>query len=170
MRLNFSDLKIIKANPNMIKSIEFDCEDDDLNEFLLKDSIKNIKYNLCTLFLCYYKDNVVGFFSLSADSIKINEKLEINYSAYPAVKIGRLAVSKEFQNLCIGSFIINWIIGFCRKLREEIGIRFISVDAYNNEKTLKFYKNNFFVSFKSNQEKHRNIPLYRDICEKYNYQ
>ena len=86
MRLNFSDLKIIKANPNMIKSIEFDCGDDDLNEFLLKDSIKNIKYNLCTLFLCYYKDNVVGFFSLSADSIKINEKLEINYSTYPAVK------------------------------------------------------------------------------------
>ena len=53
-------------------------------------------------------------------------------------------------------------------LSNEIGIRFISVDAYNNEKTIRFYENNFFVKLESVKKKKNsnNIPMYRDICEK----
>lgn len=57
------------------------------------------------------------FFSLSADSIKINKKLEINYKTYPAIKIGRLAVHKYFQNIQIGSITIDWIVSLCLELR-----------------------------------------------------
>ena len=50
---------------------------------------------------------LLDFFSLSADSIKINDELKIQYPQYPAIKIGRLAVSKEFQNQHIGSLMID---------------------------------------------------------------
>lgn len=166
--LDFNKLKIIKANKYMLLSIDFDCGDDDLNEFLLVDSFDNIDNSLCTIFLCVFDENVIGFFSLSADSIKINNKLTIEYPSYPAIKIGRLAVSKEFQNLHVGSVLIEWIIGFCRNLRKEIGIRFVSVDAYNNVNTIRFYQNNLFLGLESVMKKknRRNIPMYRDICEK----
>ena len=166
--LDFRNLKIIKANKEMLSSIDFDCGDDDLNEFLLEDSFENLDNSLCTIFLCIYDESIVGFFSLSADSIKVNTKLTIDYPSYPAIKIGRLAVSKEFQNLHIGSLMIEWIVGFCRNLRKEIGIRFVSVDAYNKEDTVKFYENNFFLGLESVMRKkgRKNIPMYRDICEK----
>ena len=76
---NVDNLKIVKTDLEQLKTIDFDCGDEDLNEFLLKDSFENIKNNLCTIFLCIYEEDVIGFFSLSADSIKINDELKIQY-------------------------------------------------------------------------------------------
>ena len=132
--LDCSKLEIIKADKEILSSIEFDCGDEDLNEFLLKDSIIN-ENSLSKIYLCLYEGVVVAFFSLSADSIKINNPLEINYPMYPAIKIGRLAVHKDFQRMHIGSILLDWIVGFCLELRSDVGIRFISIDAYNKEKT-----------------------------------
>jgi len=65
--------------------------------------------------------------------------------------------------------MIDWVVGFCRNLGNEIGIRFVSVDAYNNTKTVNFYNHNQFVELESvNKKNRRNIPMYRDICEKLN--
>jgi hypothetical protein len=77
--INFNNLKIIKADTELLSTINFDCGDDDLNEFLLKDSFDNIKNKLSIIYLCYYQKELVGFFTLSADSIKVNNKLKINY-------------------------------------------------------------------------------------------
>lgn len=165
--LDCSKLKIIKADKEVLRSIEFDCGDDDLNEFLLKDSFINIDNSLSKIYLCQYEGQVIAFFSLSADSIKINKKLEIAYRTYPAIKIGRLAVHKDFQRMHIGSILIDWIIGFGLELRKDIGIRFISVDAYNKEKTISFYNNNLFEALQPEKNKNkRNMPMYRDLCQK----
>lgn len=142
--LDCSKLEIIKADKEILHSIEFDCGDDDLNEFLLEDSFINIDNSLSKIYLCLYENQVIAFFSLSADSIKVNKKLEIEYRTYPAIKIGRLAVHKDFQGMHIGSILIDWVVGFCLELRKDIGIRFISLDAYNGENTLSFYNNNLF--------------------------
>ena len=117
---NADNLKIVKTDLEQLKTIDFDCGDEDLNEFLLKDSFENIKNNLCTIFLCIYEEDVIGFFSLSADSIKINDELKIQYPQYPAIKIGILAVPKEFQNQHIGSLMIDWVVGFCRNLEMKL--------------------------------------------------
>ena len=50
--LDLSKLEIIKADKKILSSIDFDCGDDDLNEFLLKDSFENIDNSLSTIFLC----------------------------------------------------------------------------------------------------------------------
>ena len=118
--------------------------------------------------MCLYDNKVIAFFSLSADSIKLNKKLEISYRNYPAIKIGRLAVHKYFQRMHIGSILIDWIIGFCLELRKDIGVRFISVDAYNQEKTISFYNKNLFEALQPEKNKNKNnMPMYRDLCKKY---
>lgn len=167
VNLDCSKLKIIKADKKILSSIEFDWGDDDLNEFLLEDSFGNLDNSLSKIYLCLYENKVIGFFSLSADSIKINEKLEITYPMYPAIKIGRLAVHKDFQNMHVGSLLLDWIVGFCLELRKDIGIRFVSIDAYNQEGIISFYSKNFFEIFQSNKNKNRrNISMYRDLCQK----
>ena len=165
--LDCGKLEIIKADKDILRSIEFDCGDDDLNEFLLKDSLINIDNSLSKIYLCFYENKVVAFLSLSADSIKINEKLEVEYRTYPAIKIGRLAVHKDFQRMHIGSILIDWVVGFCLELRKDIGIRFISVDAYNQEKTISFYNGNLFEALQPKKNKNKNnMPMYRDLCQK----
>ena len=86
---------------------------------------------------------------------------------YPAIKIGRLAVHKDFQGMHIGSILIDWIVGFCLELRSDVGIRFISIDAYNQEKTKAFYTKNLFEELQPKKnKKRRNVPMYRDLCQK----
>ena len=165
--LDCSKLKIIKADKDILRSVEFDCGDEDLNEFLLEDSFINIDNSLSKIYLCLYENKVVAFFSLSADSIKINEKLEIAYRTYPAIKIGRLAVHKDFQGMHIGSILIDWVVGFCLELRKDIGVRFISVDAYNKEKIISFYNYNLFEALQPEKNKNKNnMTMNRDLCLK----
>lgn len=42
---------MIKANKQILSTIQFDCGDNDLNEFLLKDSFKNLENNLSKIII-----------------------------------------------------------------------------------------------------------------------
>lgn len=66
----------------------------------------------------------------------------------------------------IGSILIDWVVGFCLELRKDIGVRFISVDAYNRERTISFYNGNLFEALQHEKNKN-NMPMYRDLCFQY---
>ena len=72
---------------------------------------------------------------------------------YPAVKIGRLAVGKNFQSSGeqwgsqIIEFIKNWMID-----HNKTGCRFLTVDAY--KQAVAFYQKNDF-DFMGNEEQQR---------------
>ena len=160
--INFNNLKIIKADTELLSTINFDCGDDDLNEFLLKDSFDNIKNKLSIIYLCYYQKELVGFFTLSADSKKVNNKLKINYRTYPAVKIGRFAVEINQENKGIGTGLID-IIKYALIDNPQSGCRFITVDAYND--AIPFYTKNGFVMVNSFQKDRRTQPMFFDLAQ-----
>lgn len=108
----------------------------------------------------------MGFFALSTDSIKFkdDDEFKTTYPYYPAIKIGRIGVSRNYQKKGIGGQIINWVVGLCLKKRNCFGIRFISVDAYSDAK--KFYENNYFIE--SDINKSRTIVyMARDLNMKF---
>ncbi|MDE6320738.1 MAG: GNAT family N-acetyltransferase, partial [Muribaculaceae bacterium] len=111
---------------------------------------------------------IIGLITLANDSVKSqniaksaknrlqrsvpNAKRGLNF---PAVLIGRLGVSSEFQGkgLNIGSQILDFVKDWFRSEDNKTGCRFIVVDAYNNERTLHFYeKNGFKHLYKTEQE------------------
>jgi len=81
--------------------------------------------------------------------------------SYPAVKIGRLAVSTEYANSGFGKLIIRIVKEMYAHLKQLAGCRFITVDAYQN--ALEFYKNNGFdfLTEKDTQEQTR--AMYLDL-------
>lgn len=81
----------------MPDNLQFDSGDEDLNEFLYKESIDCCKSNLAVVYLVFYEDKLIAYFSLSSDSVKVNSKLDIKLKYYPSMKIGRLAVDKEYH-------------------------------------------------------------------------
>ncbi len=147
---NFTELDLVKLSAGFDLTA-FDCGDSDLNAFLKDDALIYQNGALTTTYLCLYKNQIVGYFSLSADAIRL-EVMEKDLmpepkrrlGEYPAVKIGRLAVHKNFTGRGIGTFLIKTAIGkIAGSIIKEIGVRFITVDAY--EKVIGFYAKLGFV-------------------------
>jgi len=109
-------------------------------------------------------------FSLSADSLKTilmpgsrSKKIkaliprEKTLQSYPALLIGRLGVSIDFSGQGIGSQLMENIKYYCNSRFPNL-VRFLVVDAYNNNAVLSYYqKNNFSFVFSSDQQEIENI-------------
>ncbi len=154
---NPDSLSIIRvSNAHVIKP--FDCGDTDLNDFLLNNSIDQYKQLLNVTY--FIEDNTsnktIAFFSLLNDKIGLSESKSKNFwnkqigkniphvkrrSSYPAMKIGRLGIDKDYQSKGWGTKILDYLkILFITNNRT--GCRFITVDAYSQ--SLNFYQKNGF--------------------------
>ena len=80
---------------------------------------------------------------------------------YPAVLIGRLAVSKDFRSRHVGSDVLEYIKYWFIDPFNKTGCRFVIVDAYNNPQTIAFYEHNGFKSVfstETQEKEYRHIP------------
>lgn len=156
------DFSVRRLGPNDVRP-HFDCANDDLNEFFLKDSIESCKQLLAVEYAVEQNNELVAFFSISNDAIKKELVLRSaferatnfiphykRYSSLPSVKIGRLATSASKQSKGIGSEILNFMKGWFTD-GNKTSCRFIIVDAYNNPNTIQFYDKNGF-SFLSQKD------------------
>lgn len=147
----------------------FDCGRTDLNEFFRDDAFAHKKQLLAETYYLQPKkateNNLfvpVAFVSFLNDSITITkeerktEKKNLsrylkkaipfpkrNYSCFPAVKIGRLGVLKKYQRKGFGTSLLNMTKDFFLT-NNRTGCRFLTVDAYSDDPTIKFYQDNGF--------------------------
>ena len=138
-----------KFTPDDTDILHFDCCNKDLNDYLLENdpNVPNAKHHARELLAETYlfEDDDIGetiaYFSLLNDKIDrdLSEKSTWNRlsrtipnakrrRSYPAVKIGRLAVSQKYQGKHIGRIVLNYIKRVFLDNRIS-GCRFISVDA-----------------------------------------
>jgi GNAT superfamily N-acetyltransferase len=153
----------------------FSCGDDDLDDFFRNDA-DNFSRQLLGKSFCYRLEEdmsvVVCAFTLSTASMdvrrlprnrrdKLTRKIphEKSLSSYPAVLICRLGVSVDFRGLGIGTDLMeNVIKPLFQNFR--IGCRYLTVDAYNNPASLRFYEaNGFNYLFVSEQQEKDFIGL-----------
>lgn len=136
----------------------FDCGDDDLNDFLLRDAAPSQDNLISVSYIVEDETRTIAFYSLLNDRISAelcpsNRWFKKNirdifpsgkqYQSYPAVKVGRLGVHKDFQGQSIGEQLLDFLKQtFLHNNRT--GCRFITIDAYNNPRSISFYKRNGF--------------------------
>jgi predicted GNAT family N-acyltransferase len=169
--LLFNGLKFIRLTSET-EILPFNCGNVDLNGFLFDDAKPHLEELLATTFVIHNDDETVAYFNYLNDKIshqelggnkekflqRISALLPIGkdgYTSYPAVKIGRLAVSSNFQNQKLGKQIID----FTKALfvdNNRTGCKFITVDAYKD--SVNFYKQNGFA-FLSNQDRKSDTRL-----------
>lgn len=133
----------------------FDCGNQDLNDFLLKDSKLYLKNLLAVTYIFETEDETIAYFSVSNDKISVTDtpksvwrRLKRLFSHalhrrdYPAVKLGRFAVALKYQLSSIGTDIMEFIKNmFVTKNRT--GCAFITVDALID--AIPFYIKNDFI-------------------------
>lgn len=158
--------------------MSFSCEDKDLDEFFSKDAFLYESELLGKTYAWIDLNDpakILGLVTLANDSVKA--KLMANSArnrlqrgitnakrgiSYPAVLIGRLGVSAQYRGkgFNIGTQILDFLKGWFRTNDNKTGCRFMVVDAYNNEKTLRFYeKNGFKPLYKTEQEERDFLKL-----------
>lgn len=158
--LDFNKIKIklLKENNDFRN---FDCGNNDLNEFLKEDSLFQKNMMLNTTYLAFYREQLIGFLTVSADSINLRDlgenyknffqNKDIPYKRFPAIKLGRFAVDSSFQKNGVGNFLMKNFLDYIIYSSEKIGFRFVSVDAYIP--AYKFYKNHYFEPISRNFDK-----------------
>ena len=148
-----NEISIIKLNADYHFK-PFDCGNQDLNDFLLIDSKNYQKKLLSVTYILQTEKDIAAFFSVSNDKISIPDSDKATWrkikkafphsnhrSDYPAVKIGRLAVSSKYQHLKLGSNILDFIKELFIS-NNRTGCLFITVDALRS--AIPFYQKNGF--------------------------
>lgn len=143
--------------------LPFSCGVNDLDDFFLNDADLYADELLGKTYCWVTTETphrIVALFTLANDSIKTklistNDKNRLQRNivnpkrgrSYPAVLIGRLGVNREYQDTPshIGQQLMAFIKDWFRHEDNKTGCRFIVVDAYNEERVLRYYDKNGFV-------------------------
>lgn len=155
----------------------FDCGDDDLNEFFIKDSVRFTEKLLAVTYVIEDDINTIAFFSLLNDKVSVldtdskrkwikkflsKQPSGKKFNSYPAMKIGRLGVSILHQRQGYGADILNWAKDLFIT-NNRTGCRYITVDAYRE--SLEFYKKNGFVLMKDSDLNSDTQLMYFDLFQ-----
>lgn len=155
----------------------FDCGDTDLNGFLYDDATYYQRQLLANTFVLEDEQQTIAYFCLLNDKIsqttiaknlwrKIRKTLphEKHLGSYPAVKIGRLAVSIQYKGKGLGTDLISAIKQMLINNTAVSACRFLTVDAYKD--ALPFYqKNGFRLLVNDIEEELYTVPMYFDLKE-----
>ena len=156
---------------------QFDCGDEDLNDFILTDAPLYFRVRLATSYVLedVVSGEVYGYFSLAHDRISLTDFPSNSaynrfrkrffaqgkmFKSYPALKICRLATSTSCRGEGIGRMIVNLIIA-SYKNENKAGCRFITVDAY--AEALPFYYKMGFSPLSKEDEGTYTRLLYFDL-------
>ncbi len=157
----------------------FDCGDADLNDFLFSDAIDYYKSMMALTYLLEdtSANKTVAYYSLLNDKIvfdpdekklwnRLNRRIANSKrrKEYPAVKIGRLAISKEYTGQHLGTLIILQL-KYTFSTMNRSACRFLTVDAYAD--AVHFYEK---CGFNFLSEKDRHSPTRSMYFDLINFQ
>ncbi len=152
----------------------FDCGDAALNGFLCNDAKLFMKSRLAKTYLFCEGDQIIGYFCLLNDKLSRQEVANSDwrkikklfphakhFGSYPAVKLGRFAISNLYHNQGLGKHMMFVIK---QSLLQDPGysqFRFLTVDAYLT--AVPFYERNGFKKLTPTKEQGDTQAMYFDI-------
>lgn len=170
--IDFSKFHIDRMEENEVIE-SFNCGDADLNDFILQEAPLYRNALLAVSYVAKIEDEAIAYFSLANDRISLGDfedKTEFNrfrkhrfknekrLKSYPAVKVGRFAVSCDYRGSGIGTILMDFIKDYFIT-NNKTGCRFITVDAYLS--AIPFYeKNNFSPLLPNDNDKHTRLLFY----------
>lgn len=170
--------------------ISFSCGNNDLDDFFHQDAYLYSKQLLGKSYFFATNEeypHIVAAVTLANDSIKaalitnssrnkIQRKIPNSKRtrSYPAVLIGRLGVSVDYQGTgdSIGTQVIEYIATWFVHPTNKTGCRFMVVDAYNSEKVCHFYEKNGFKYLYQTEELEKeanHIPIEETLVSRMMY-
>lgn len=129
------------------KRDSFFCTHESLNNYLKLQATKESKAGLAKVYVYLSnKEEILGYYTLSSaelpkDTIpqSMLKKLPGSYSGYPAILLGRLAVTRQETGKGLGGQLLVDAIHRCLIHAESVGTSVIMVDPID-ESAVRFYE------------------------------
>ncbi|WP_439583563.1 GNAT family N-acetyltransferase [Dyadobacter bucti] len=132
--IDFSKYEITEINPDLDNLGQgFKCSRNEFATYLKGNKIKTeVKTLTSKCRIIEHEGLIAGYITLMADKLTMKnpilKKEGVNYTTFPAVKIGWLAKDKRATGA--GRRLLEWAIQYVTTdLINRLGIRFITVDA-----------------------------------------
>lgn len=130
---------------------KFNCGTEVLNSFLVRYALKNDELGIGRTFIALDdNDQISGYFTLATAQVAYKEipedyKVKLPKYPIPALRIARLAVSKDLQGKGIGKWLLAQAFTKIIQVADVTGLYFIIVDAKETSKS--FYEHYGFQKF-----------------------
>ena len=132
---------------------DFDCGTENLNDFLKRYALQNLKKNINVTIVAVSEENprkILGYYSVSMAQVNFEnlpDGLAKGIPRYPvpAMRIGRLAVDRAAKGAGLGGELLRHALCRALELSREVGTCVVLVDAID-ENAQRFYKKYGFVS------------------------
>ncbi|MDE5567300.1 MAG: GNAT family N-acetyltransferase [Muribaculaceae bacterium] len=150
---------------------EFSCGEDELDDFFRHEVKECVdRHYLSAYCVTHTGGEIIALFTLMNDALMITSHTEKSdfisdlrlytdtnavdffklQSSYPAINIGHLGTSSKYQNMGIGTTIIDLVIETFSNYKQA-GCQFVTVDSINKPRTTAFYCRNGF-SFQTSKD------------------
>lgn len=143
---------------------QFSCGRDLLDNFLHEDARAYDAHGLTDTTVVFLdgQQNPVAYFSLTADSVRLNDfeqgelglPFNVPITYYPAVKVTKLAVASGLQSSGIGEALVALISGIVAGA--PFAVRLLTVDAVNQPNVMAFYEKVGFLESLADKRGHKN--------------
>ena len=101
----------------------FDCGEPELTEYLCDGTAATDEgTSVARTYLVLSEDQLVGYFTVLADAIRLATKerpKDVPYSSVPALKLGRMGVAVASKKQGIGTWILHYVVGMARATRRR---------------------------------------------------
>jgi GNAT superfamily N-acetyltransferase len=149
----------------------FDCDDQGINDFIHSEALDYQRENMGNSYVFTSADGAIqAYFTIFNDALRdlgqrrnwfhrtfIPNPKRVN--SYPAIKIGRLGVHKKHHGTGLAYEIMDFIKGWAIKDHKP-AVKFLLVDAYNQERQINFYRKNSFEPLPSDKENPETLLMF----------
>ena len=125
----------------------FTCGEPTLDRYLKEQASQHQRDGIATTHVLLADDDharIAGFYTLSAAQVALTDlgeadRRRLPRHPVPAARLARLAVASNERGRGLGGLLIAHAVERCLRLRDELGIRLLVVDALN-ERAERFYR------------------------------
>jgi len=154
---------------------DFSCGAKDLDEFLNTQEVEEYENEgLGRTVLVFRNGDLVAYFTISSEGLRIeylrtwksfSRMSEMRMESIPAVKIGRLAVSKKWQGKGIGRALIDHVAGMALVMGQQFGVRLLIVEARKESEDF-YLKCGFELTVPTRRQRSRkNRTMFFDLAK-----
>lgn len=175
--MDLADYEFIPLTSDIDLS-SFECDEKEITDFLQEDALDYQTQRMANTYLFADEDRrPVAYFCISNDCLvdkgfsnrtfnRLHRKTNIpnpkRIRQYPAIKVGRLGLTKSLEGKGIGSQLMDFIKAFITQ-QQNSACRFLLLDAINKPKQIHYYKKNGFEFLLDEDEADVNRIMYYDL-------
>lgn len=140
-------LQVLPLDPRIHDRAAFRCGEPTLDAYLQRQATQHQRDGISTphvLIDIAAPTAILGYYSLSAaqvllDDLQESDRQRLPRYPIPAVRMGRLAVDARQRGRGYGERLIGDAVARCLRLRADLGVRVLLVDALN-DRIVEFYE------------------------------